>query len=102
MTLHSRHTDPRILKVALWRDVSIANKCRELVKIVMIGVEGDKIGGIDVKINLVQTLAIHLNSTAEGGIQPNVQVLTDLLVCQTFSKRCGHGISIGNEEEFKE
>ena len=68
----------------------------------MVGVEGDKIGGIDMQINLVQTLAIHLNSTTEGGIQPNVQVLTDLLVRQTFSKRCGHGIPIGNEEEFEE
>ena len=68
----------------------------------MVGVEGDKIGGIDMQINLVQTLAIHLNSTSEGRIEPNVQVLADFLVCQALSERGGHGIPVSDEEEFEE
>ena len=102
LTLHGRHADPRILKVAFWWDVRVTNKSREFVQIAVVGIEGDKIGRIDVKIDLVQTLAIHLHSAAKGGIQPNTQVLADLLLRQALAKGCGDRISISDKEELEE
>jgi len=68
----------------------------------MVGIEGDKVSWINVQVNFVQTFAIHLDSTTEGGIQPNVQVLADFFVRQSFAKSCGDRVSISNEEEFEE